>query len=162
MTEMSEAAKAARNAYYREYARKNREKRREAEIKHWERKAANGEYPTQEENALEPIGIEIDIEIGARISSIRESRGLSMEQLGRLCGCSGWNIRSWEHGERRLQANRVPALCKALNVSSDTLLGIDGTECEDLKMVSRKNANRAIEIAKMYTAEIEKILQGGK
>lgn len=46
---MTEAAKEARRAYQREWAKKNRDKRREAQARYWAKKA--GEDIPQPDNA---------------------------------------------------------------------------------------------------------------
>lgn len=65
-------------------------------------------------------------EIGERIRKIRIRRGLSCRELSDLTGYSRESIEKWELGTRKLHADGLAAICKALDVSSDYLLGIDG------------------------------------
>ena len=59
---MTEEARQARNAYYREWAKKNREKRRRSQEEYWERKAAAEELRISKERAArsgsDPTGAE--------------------------------------------------------------------------------------------------------
>ncbi len=61
--------------------------------------------------------------VGARIASLRKEQGLTQAQLGDLLGISQQAMNSFEKGRRRVPLSALPALTKALGVSTETLLG---------------------------------------
>lgn len=61
-------------------------------------------------------------EIGKKIRSIRESRGLTQKDLAKAIGVSNSRISNWEQGINRPDADILTALCRELHVSADELL----------------------------------------
>ena len=61
-------------------------------------------------------------ELAERIYALRTAKGLSREQLGELCGCTGRTIGNYEHGMRKPTSNVVPAMAEALGVTVEELL----------------------------------------
>ena len=59
--------------------------------------------------------------IGARIREARLARGLSQEQLGEKLGVSFQAVSTWETGKYIPDADHLPALAKALDLSLDAL-----------------------------------------
>jgi transcriptional regulator with XRE-family HTH domain len=70
-----------------------------------------------------------DDQFGARLAQAREKRELSQADLARKAGLQPAAIGHFERGRRKPSFANVRALAKALNVSSDYLLG----RTEDLK-----------------------------
>ncbi|HHV55749.1 MAG TPA: helix-turn-helix transcriptional regulator [Firmicutes bacterium] len=64
--------------------------------------------------------------LGNKILERRKAKGLTQEQLGHELGVSAQAVSKWELGESLPDAAILPSLCKVLEVSADTLLGIDG------------------------------------
>jgi transcriptional regulator with XRE-family HTH domain len=64
--------------------------------------------------------------LAERILEKRKARGLTQEQLGKASGVTPQAISKWENGESLPDVTLIPQLCKVLNVSADTLLGVDG------------------------------------
>ncbi len=62
-------------------------------------------------------------ELAERIYTLRTAKGLSREQLGELCGCTGRTIGNYEHGMRKPTSNVAPAMAAALGVTVEELLG---------------------------------------
>jgi Zn-dependent peptidase ImmA (M78 family)/transcriptional regulator with XRE-family HTH domain len=65
------------------------------------------------------------VEIGARISALREARGMTGEELGEALGLSRSQVSKIEHGIRRLDVSEVAALADALEVSLAEVLGVE-------------------------------------
>lgn len=68
-----------------------------------------------------------DIELGARIRSLRVRRGLSLEELGRVLGMTRQGVGKWELGKAPVSSLNVRALSQALNVPIAELYG-DGAQ----------------------------------
>lgn len=54
---------------------------------------------------------------GQRLQQIRTRRGLSKAWLARQLGCPWQTIYDWEQGKRRIPADQIPKLARALQVS---------------------------------------------
>lgn len=62
--------------------------------------------------------------LGRRLASMRGYRRMSQEQLGGFVGVTKQTISGWEHDRRVPDADSIIALCKALDCTSDYLLGL--------------------------------------
>jgi transcriptional regulator with XRE-family HTH domain len=62
--------------------------------------------------------------IGLRIKSIREDQGYSQPELARTAGISVRNIQAWEQGVNEPLASSLILLARALDVTSDEILGL--------------------------------------
>ncbi|MEE4211267.1 MAG: helix-turn-helix transcriptional regulator [Parvularcula sp.] len=67
--------------------------------------------------------LESDDNFGRRLVSAREKRGLSQTELAKLAGLQPAAIGHFERDRRKPSFANVRALARALNVSSDFLLG---------------------------------------
>lgn len=56
-------------------------------------------------------------QLGKRLRSLREARGLSQEQLAALCGLDRTYVGGIERGERNFSVLKAMALAAALSVS---------------------------------------------
>jgi transcriptional regulator with XRE-family HTH domain len=66
------------------------------------------------------------VKFGNQVKEIRESIGLSQEELAELCGLHRTYIGSVERGERNLSLVNISKISKALNIDSSKLLeGVD-------------------------------------
>jgi len=63
-------------------------------------------------------------EIGARIKKYRESAGLSQKELAAQIGVGNSRVSNWELGINRPDVDLLMAICEALAVSPQDLLGI--------------------------------------
>lgn len=61
---------------------------------------------------------------GSKLKLARESRHLTYYQLAELSGCTEGQIMSYENDRQQPSLHTVRALCKALRVSADILLGL--------------------------------------
>lgn len=55
--------------------------------------------------------------VGARITALRNQRGLTTNRLANLCGLSQSFVRSVEIGEKGITVENLQLLCDALNIS---------------------------------------------
>jgi Zn-dependent peptidase ImmA (M78 family)/DNA-binding XRE family transcriptional regulator len=63
--------------------------------------------------------------LGARIAALRETRGMTGEELGAAVGLSRSQISKIEHGTRRLDVSEVAAIADAVQVGIAEMLGIE-------------------------------------
>jgi transcriptional regulator with XRE-family HTH domain len=61
---------------------------------------------------------------GPRLARLRQSRGLTQEELGERVGLSNRMIAYYEREEAEPPGPQLPALAQALRVSTDELLGV--------------------------------------
>lgn len=64
--------------------------------------------------------------IGDRIKALRESRGLTLEQLGDIVGVGKSTVRKWETGDiANMRRDKIEKLANAFHVSPLYILGLD-------------------------------------
>jgi len=63
------------------------------------------------------------VSIGARIREAREDLGMTGSALAEKIGSDAATISRWEHDRREPDAGHLRALCDALGVTADYLLG---------------------------------------
>lgn len=76
------------------------------------------------------------------LTRIREERGLTQKELGRLIGVAEATISNYENGKREPKLDKLVALADALNVSIDEL--VRGKEKEPRPEVRTRLENVAI------------------
>jgi Zn-dependent peptidase ImmA (M78 family)/transcriptional regulator with XRE-family HTH domain len=64
-------------------------------------------------------------ELGARIASLREARGMTGQELGDVLGLTRSQVSKIEHGTRRLEVSELAAVADALEVSLAEVLGVE-------------------------------------
>ncbi len=74
-------------------------------------------------------------EIGKKLKELRKENGLTQKQLAELLNKSATGYASWEQGLAEPSVNDMRLLCMILNVSADTLLGLD-EEPHNLTMIN--------------------------
>ena len=63
---------------------------------------------------------------GNRLKEARESRGMTQPELAKACGkATAVTISRWETGKTEPSLSDVAAVCRALRINSDWLLGLD-------------------------------------
>lgn len=68
----------------------------------------------------------VDLEVGLRIRRLREERGMTQDELGRMIGFkSRSSINKIEMGERSLTQSKIKAIADALRVSPLYIMGWD-------------------------------------
>jgi transcriptional regulator with XRE-family HTH domain len=67
-----------------------------------------------------------DVEIGARLRSLRVRRGLTLTQLGEAIDVTYQQIQKYETGANRISGSRMLQIAKTLDVSVSILFGEDG------------------------------------
>ena len=60
--------------------------------------------------------------IGERIKNIRQQKGMTLEEFGKMFGASKSNVRSWEIGKNLPNPERLKTIAKIADISVDTLL----------------------------------------
>lgn len=73
--------------------------------------------------------------IGQRIKEAREIAGHTQSSLAELMGINHQQVWRWESGKYIPEAEKIASLAKALNVSSDYLLGLS----DDPKRAARES-----------------------
>lgn len=61
---------------------------------------------------------------GKRIKDTRKAKSMTQAQLAEKTGFSQPTVADWEAGKKQPTAGAIIALCKALEVSADYLLGL--------------------------------------
>lgn len=73
-----------------------------------------------------------NVEIGERIRKARRSRKLSQQKMAdrmsRYVPTTAMTISRWERGENVPSMKSLYALCKAMNVTADYVLGLSGSD----------------------------------
>ena len=79
---------------------------------------------TFDENDKQPDPI--DVATGLRLRTIRKSRGLSQEQLGRALGITFQQVQKYERGSNRISASMLVKAARTLSVAPAALLPDEG------------------------------------
>ena len=79
-----------------------------------------------------------------RIREIRRERGISQTKLAKKIGMEQTQYSRYERGENEIKVNVLIDICKALNVSSDYILGLSddpypNKQVQNFKMNSCNN-----------------------
>lgn len=77
------------------------------------------EYSNNPTNIAKLRPSEHRMNIGMKISSIRQSKGLSVRQLSEICGVSSQNITKIEHGRYNVSMDILGKICDALDCRID-------------------------------------------
>lgn len=76
---------------------------------------------------------DIDHTVGARIRTLRKTKGMSQGELGTASGVTFQQIQKYENGTNRIGASRLQEVARALGVSvSDLFGGAEGTDQADV------------------------------
>lgn len=76
------------------------------------------------------------MEIGDRIKSLRLQYGLTLEELGNLCGVGKSTVRKWEKGMiEGIKQTNLAKLAKALNTTPEDLMGWNQLEEQIIKEI---------------------------
>jgi transcriptional regulator with XRE-family HTH domain len=65
----------------------------------------------------------VDVAVGARIRTIRKSRGLSQSGLGSALGLTFQQVQKYERGANRVSASKLVEIARKLDVAPRELLG---------------------------------------
>ena len=84
-------------------------------------------------------------EMAERIYNLRTAKGLSREQLGQMCGCTGRTISNYEYGMRRPTSGMALTLAAALGVTIEELLGTEPQQEMKHKNSARKTTARRMD-----------------
>lgn len=70
------------------------------------------------------------MELNEKIRQLRLSKSLTQKELSQMINVSETSIKCWESGSKSPSVQRIIALCKALDVSTDCLLGFSNSDSE--------------------------------
>jgi len=76
-------------------------------------------------------------DVGGRIRTLRESRGLNLHKLARLCGISASALSLIETGKRDLRVTSLYRIADALRIHAGELL--DGSDRDSVRIPSGGN-----------------------
>ncbi len=60
----------------------------------------------------------------SKLKELRNAKGMTTKELGRLIGVTPSAVTNWETGAREPNIEKIKALCAALSCTADELLGI--------------------------------------
>jgi len=108
---------------------------------------------------------------GRHLAALRKNAGLSQQQLAAFAGVSQSNIAFWERSAKPPRGEVIPALAKALSVSTEDLLSINGSTGargrhpgppsryekfgERLAELPRRQQAKILDVAEAMLAQIE-------
>ena len=72
--------------------------------------------------------------IGSQIKLCRKNKNVSQAKLAKSIGVGFMTVSRWENGKTDISGIHLRAIAKALNVSADFLLGINGDETAKWKL----------------------------
>ena len=75
--------------------------------------------------------IPIIVAFGTVVRDVRNSRGLSQEELGRMSGLSRVYISDVELGKRNVSLENIARIAGALEIEASALLEIAEAECDE-------------------------------
>jgi len=103
---------------------------------------------------LPPLGVDPK-SIGSRLSQIRKEKGYTQIALAKKTGFTQALISSYERGRLRLSAETVIRFAKALNVSTDDILGFSkaaqSTDRVSLRLIRRLGRIESLPKSKQKT-----------
>jgi transcriptional regulator with XRE-family HTH domain len=91
----------------------------------------------------------IDVEVGARIRTIRRRLGLSQTELGHALGVTFQQVQKYERGTNRVAGSTLVRLCRKLNVAPADVLPVDPQEGEPVDW-SAMQTKGAAELLQAY------------
>ena len=94
-----------------------------------------------------------------RLKALREKSGMTQEQLAKESGVSARMIQRYESGSYRPRLGGAEQIAKALNVTTDQLLGTDGML---VVQAAEKYGTRSAGQAKQLTDEVTDLFTGGE
>lgn len=74
-------------------------------------------------------------QLGDKIKQIRESKGFSQKEFAKLIGVSNSRLSNWELGINRPDVDNLSSICKALDISADSLLEFTPSIPESMDMI---------------------------
>ena len=95
--------------------------------------------------------------IGSTIKRLRHEHNITQEQLAEYLGITSRAISQWECDRTVPDISQIPILCNILNISADTLLGIDISQKTYRIQESLKEAEKQCSLG--YNTEGERILR---
>ena len=93
-----------------------------------------------------------------RLKELREKNNLTQEQLAKISGVSSRMIQRYEYGTSRPRLDAAEKIAKALNVSTDELLGNADML---VAQAAEKYGARGAKQAKQLTEEVTGLFAGG-
>ena len=101
---------------------------------------------------------EINVIVGANIKRVRESRGLTQEQLSEMMGMGVKSLSAVERGTVGISLTQLKNVCELMGVSSDTLLFGTANQ-RDLKDMTRRLERLSVEQYDIADSILTKLMQ---
>ncbi len=103
--------------------------------------------------AASTLSRDLDIQIGGRLRTLRQSRRKSLSDLAKVLGVSYQQIQKYEVGAARLTPFRLFLLSRHFGVSLDQLFGVGPIEFSPyLQATAASLGSKRIEVAEMNDA----------
>ncbi len=99
------------------------------------------------------------MKLNERLKSLREEKGLTQMQLSELAGITTRQIQKYEGGQARPRLDAADKLAKALNVSTDELLGNSDMF---VAQAAETYGTRGAKQAKQLLEEVTGLFAGGE
>jgi transcriptional regulator with XRE-family HTH domain len=112
--------------------------------------------PTPRKNPLPPVNIDTE-PVGKRIAKTRKRRGFTQTQLAEKIGITQTVVSDYEIGRLRISDEILIRLSVALKVSTDYLLGLEGSD--ETEPISRTLASKMVKIEKLPQNEKRALLK---
>ncbi len=94
------------------------------------------------------------MEVGKRISELREKRGISTNKLANLSGVSQSYLREIELGEKNPTVEMLSYICDALEISLDVFFNENPSEIDPfmISALNKLTVNEQIKLAEFINA----------
>lgn len=96
--------------------------------------------------------------IADRIKALREAKGITQAELGRSLSVTRGGVNSWEQGISTPSPASIVELAKYFHVSTDYLLGLDGTASINVSGLSDKDIALLAELVSRLKEQTEQEL----
>jgi transcriptional regulator with XRE-family HTH domain len=90
--------------------------------------------------------------LAEKIKLLREGAGLTQSDLARQMGLTRSSVNAWEMGLSVPSTQYVVELAKAFHVSTDYLLGMEGTATVSVEGLSEKEVSALMEVIRCFGA----------
>lgn len=82
---------------------------------------------------------------GEMLKSYRKAKGITQEEIAKICGVKRENVSLWENKDRTIPAKHVVKIAQYLNVSIDELIGLKSIKIDEkIELLANTNSREAI------------------
>lgn len=116
------------------------------------------EMPQLPKQKLQPLNIGSK-SVGERIASIRKQKGLTQTELAEQIGITQKMVTDYETGRLHINEDILARIAISLQVSADTILGLNETDIHKEKLFPLRYTRRMKELDKLPESKKKSILQ---